>query len=61
MNDETTTFIDGKPIAVTCCKDGGIMSSPGCKKGVTFVQAESHCKSSGYRLCTKQGVYRIKV
>jgi len=43
--------------AVRCCEeDGSNCNSKGCKRQMTYDEAEGHCKANGYRLCTEAEV-----
>eukprot|EP00746_Dinoflagellata_sp_MGD_P165277 gnl/MRDRNA2_/MRDRNA2_94451_c0_seq1.p1 gnl/MRDRNA2_/MRDRNA2_94451_c0~~gnl/MRDRNA2_/MRDRNA2_94451_c0_seq1.p1 ORF type:complete len:669 (+),score=101.30 gnl/MRDRNA2_/MRDRNA2_94451_c0_seq1:106-2112(+) len=56
ISHKSGTGMENSHIGVTCCDKDGTGSRPGCKSGVNFDQAVSHCKSQGLDLCTAEQI-----
>jgi len=49
---EERGYPSAKSLGTTCCDSAGVGSSPDCKAGQTWNEANDHCSAIGLRLCS---------
>jgi len=53
---ENKGYPSPKSLATTCCDSNGIGSSPDCRVGQTWYEANDHCSANGLQLCSLSGI-----